>query len=64
MANAKKLWVWLGCIFFISFGILGLIGRDIYVKAPPVPDRVVTSAGTAIGVAVLIEAIKHKLGMR
>ena len=46
MAQSRKLWTWLIAIFFISFGILGLIGREIYVHAPPVPERVVASGET------------------
>ena len=34
MADNKKLWAWLAGIFLVSFGIPGLIGREIYVKAP------------------------------
>ncbi|HXG81777.1 MAG TPA: nitric-oxide reductase large subunit [Sphingomicrobium sp.] len=45
MTYNKKLWAWLAGIFFISFGILGLLGREIYVQAPPVPERVVTAGG-------------------
>ena len=45
MPKMGKLWLWLTVIFFISFGILSLIGREIYVKAPPVPEQVVTAAG-------------------
>lgn len=45
MAYTKKLWVWLAAIFIVSFGILGLIGRETYVQAPPVPERVVTDNG-------------------
>lgn len=41
MAQSRKLWLWLAATFFISFGILGLIGRQIYMKAPPVPQQVV-----------------------
>lgn len=48
MAYSKKLWIWLGAIFIISFAILGLIGREIYVKAPPVPDRVVAASSATI----------------
>ena len=48
MSYNKKLWAWLAGIFIISFGILGLLGRDIYVQAPPVPDRVVTTSGEEI----------------
>jgi nitric oxide reductase subunit B len=45
MTYNKKLWAWLAGIFIVSFGILGLIGREIYVQAPPVPERVVTTGG-------------------
>ena len=45
MAYNKKLWAWLAGIFLVSFGILGLIGREIYVQAPPVPESVVTTSG-------------------
>ena len=31
MAYSKKLWLWLGAIFVLSFAVLGLIGRDIFV---------------------------------
>ena len=48
MAQSRKLWTWLAVIFFISFGILGLIGREIYVKAPPVPEQLVTTTGTTL----------------
>ena len=48
MSQSRKLWLWLGAIFVISFSILGLIGREIYVKAPPVPERVVSADGRTI----------------
>ena len=48
MANNKKLWAWLAGIFLVSFGILGLLGREIYVQAPPVPERVVSTIGQEI----------------
>ena len=31
-----------------SFGVLGLLGREIYVTAPPVPARVVSEDGTVL----------------
>ena len=46
MEYKRKLWLWLGAIFIISFGILGLIGREIYVKAPPVPADQAENAET------------------
>ena len=48
MTYSRKLWLWLGAIFVISFAILGLIGREIYVQAPPVPEKVVTASGATI----------------
>ena len=45
MTYNKKLWTWLAGIFLVSFAILGLLGREIYVQAPPVPERVVTTDG-------------------
>ena len=48
MANSRKLWLWLGTIFLISFAILGQLGWDMYVKAPPVPERVVVENGDAL----------------
>ena len=48
MTYSKKLWLWLGGIFLVSFAILGLIGREIYVKAPPVPTRVVSASGETL----------------
>ena len=45
MTDTRKLWIWLGVIFVLSFTVLGLIGREIYVNAPPVPQQVVTQTG-------------------
>jgi len=46
--NSKKLWLWLGAIFLLSFAVLGFLGREIYVQAPPVPERVATAEGATI----------------
>jgi nitric oxide reductase subunit B len=48
MTETRKLWTWLGVIFALSFLVLGLIGREIYVKAPPVPEQVVSASGATI----------------
>lgn len=48
MINSKKLWLWLGAIFILSFAILGLIGREIYVQAPPVPETVAVADGDTL----------------
>jgi len=46
--NSKRLWFWLGAIFLASFAVLGFLGREMYVKAPPVPERVATAHGLTI----------------
>jgi nitric oxide reductase subunit B len=48
MTQARKLWLWLGAVFLLSFAVLGLIGHEIYVKAPPVPERVVAQNGATL----------------
>jgi nitric oxide reductase subunit B len=48
MTQAKKLWLWLGAVFVLSFAVLGLIGHEIYVKAPPVPERVIDRNGATV----------------
>ena len=48
MTNTRKLWLILTLITIGSFGVLGLIGREIYVTAPPVPARVVSEDGTVL----------------
>lgn len=48
MINSKKLWLWLGAIFLLSFAVLGLLGREIYVQAPPVPEKVAAADGATI----------------
>ena len=34
----RKLWTWLGIVFVLSFAVLGWLGREIYLAAPPIPD--------------------------
>jgi nitric oxide reductase subunit B len=34
-AHTRKLWTWLGIVFVLSFAVLGWIGREIYLAAPP-----------------------------
>src|SRR5687768_3490391 len=41
----RTLWIAFGAVVVFSFAILGWIGVRIYQEAPPVPERVVTSAG-------------------
>jgi hypothetical protein len=41
MTSTRKLWIILFAVLFGSFAVLLLIGRDIAIKAPPMPERVV-----------------------
>jgi len=41
----RKLWIAFAVIIVGSFAVLGWFGREIYRKAPPVPDNVVTTEG-------------------
>lgn len=40
--SIKKLWIAFGLVMIISFGILGYYGAEIYRKAPPIPEKVIT----------------------
>ncbi len=44
----KRLWTFLGIVFFLSFAVLGLLGVQIYQQAPPIPERVVSSDGNVL----------------
>lgn len=48
MSNTKRLWTILGLILLLSFSVLGYMGREIYLKAPPVPELVRTDSGRSI----------------
>jgi nitric oxide reductase subunit B len=48
MANTKRLWLILTLVMLTSFGALGLLGREIHVKAPPVPARVISEDGSVL----------------
>jgi len=43
-----RLWIVLSLVITGSFVVLGYYGWEIYRQAPPVPDRVITSAGTIL----------------
>lgn len=45
MKPTRNLWRWLGLIFVLSFAVLGFLGREIYLAAPPIPKAVVTLEG-------------------
>ncbi len=46
--KTKKLWIGFICVIIISFGVLGYYGYQIYIKAPPVPEKVVLENGTVL----------------
>ncbi|MBE7941308.1 MULTISPECIES: nitric-oxide reductase large subunit [Ramlibacter] len=56
MRSSKNLWRWLGLVFVLSFGALGYLGWQIYLTAPPIPERVATSSGQTLFTG---EQIRH-----
>jgi nitric oxide reductase subunit B len=48
MQRPRNLWIALFAIMILSFAVLGGFGAEIYRKAPPVPDQVVTTEGTVV----------------
>ena len=48
MDSTRKLWIWLIALLAASFAVLLLVGRDISIKAPPVPEQVVTETGETV----------------
>jgi nitric oxide reductase subunit B len=48
MTSTKKLWILLGALLVVSFGVLLWSGTQIYEKSPPMPDNVVASDGRPI----------------
>ncbi len=48
MHATRKLWTWLGIICALSFAVLGWVGKEIYLTAPPIPQRVVASEGAVL----------------
>lgn len=48
MNQERKLWIAFILITTISLGVLGYYGHEIYQKAPPLPERVVTTTGQVI----------------
>ncbi len=48
MQATRKLWTWLAIICAISFSILGWVGTEIYVAAPPIAKQVISNNGDVI----------------
>jgi nitric oxide reductase subunit B len=46
--NTKRLWAGLILVMVISFGVLLYYGEEIYRKAPPEPEKVVTQGGETL----------------
>ncbi len=45
MHATRKLWTWLAVICVMSFAVLGWVGSEIYLAAPPIPKQVVSTEG-------------------
>lgn len=54
--SIKRLWIILSIGMIFMFGILLLLGADIYQKAPPIPEMVKSSAGQVLYTRNDIEA--------
>lgn len=48
MRATRKLWTWLAVICAASFAVLGWVGKEIYLSAPPIPQQVVSSRGEVL----------------
>ena len=48
MYSSRKLWTWLAVICLLSFGVLGWVGTEIYLTAPPIPNQVVSTTGEVV----------------
>jgi len=46
--NIRRLWLVLALVVAASFAALGLLGREIYRQAPPIPARVVDATGAVL----------------
>src|SRR5512143_2010068 len=55
MKATRKLWTWLAIICVLSFAALGWVGTEIYLKAPPIPQKVVSVSGELIFTADQIQ---------
>lgn len=48
MGQYKKLWLSLVAVLIITFSILGYMGSEVYKKAPPYPEKFVSSNGEVV----------------
>jgi nitric oxide reductase subunit B len=48
MHATRKLWTWLAVICALSFAVLGWVGAEIYLTAPPIPKQVISIDGDVL----------------
>ncbi|PWF46045.1 nitric-oxide reductase large subunit [Massilia glaciei] len=48
MHHSRTLWRWLAVICVLSFAVLGWVGTEIYLAAPPIPRQVASSNGDVL----------------
>jgi nitric oxide reductase subunit B len=48
MHASRKLWTWLAVICVLSFAVLGWVGTEIYLSAPPIPQHVASRQGDTL----------------
>src|SRR5450830_598551 len=48
MHATRKLWTWLAVICVLSFAVLGWVGTEIYLTAPPIPKQVISTKGAVL----------------
>ena len=46
--KTKRLWIGFIAVLVISFSVLGYFGHEIYVQAPPQPDKIVNASGKVL----------------
>ncbi len=48
MHPTRRLWLGLAAVFVLSFAVLGWLGREIYLAAPPIPEAVRAESGETL----------------
>ncbi|GGY19960.1 nitric-oxide reductase large subunit [Paludibacterium paludis] len=48
MKSTKRIWQWLALVCALSFAALLYMGREIWLSAPPIPDRVESASGATL----------------
>ena len=54
MNSTRKLWVVLALVTIVSFIVLGVLGREVYRQAPPIPEQVRAESGAVLYTAAAI----------